>query len=220
MSVSVEEMREYYNSFSHLHSLSFDELFDLFSSDCNSFASIGRIANLSRERVRQIYHCYFKPLFPNRPSGRKRQKFCKLKRTKVLETNLGPSDDNFVGLIARIADEKGIGFKLKVRKSKLHVRNSIIFLNRKLCKIKVSRDYGSKHGNPHRYRWYIRSERNQPDFYILLGVDQSQVNALYIVPHSEIPKSGDIRTTENSSSNSRLTKYNWTKYKDAWFLLE
>lgn len=54
----------------------FNDLFVLFSNDCNTFTEIAGIKDCSYERIRQLYRDYFVQLFPNRQTGRARRRAC------------------------------------------------------------------------------------------------------------------------------------------------
>ncbi len=70
-------------------SLGFDQLLELFSSDCNSFLAIGAMSNppVTRELIRQLYQKFSADIF-GKHDGHTRQKLCTVKRWKVAATEL------------------------------------------------------------------------------------------------------------------------------------
>lgn len=92
--------------------MTFDELFEAFQSDCITQVQIAKANNVSRERIRQIYDEWFRDLFEDK-SGRDRVAACTLVNRAIRLENLryqGLDDPStFVGRVAQKATLWGFG---------------------------------------------------------------------------------------------------------------
>jgi len=80
----------------------FDELFDLFSNDCNTLTSIGQRFGLARADIRQIYNKYFRKFLRGK-SGIARKKICsRLSKLNVITGKFNQLP--MVGLLLEITD--------------------------------------------------------------------------------------------------------------------
>lgn len=67
--------------------MTFEELFEAFQSDCITLTRIGELNGVSRERIRQIYNLWFRDLFEGK-SGRGRIKACTIVNRAVRREGL------------------------------------------------------------------------------------------------------------------------------------
>jgi len=207
---------------------SFEEFLNLFSSDCNSFANIGKTFDVSREAIRLIYQKYFTHLFPNRSNGRFRQRICTLKRRKLKAKTL--PTDGLLREIANLALKNNFTVERILRKidgGGYKFATKWVKINRKKCKIAHIKHIFKLSTNVNR-----SYSRVQPTISVLKGFDfliVAQDVAGYPKRYFIIPTLEILRGYENKNSRylyipiektqGKKPKIDFWKYEDAWSLL-
>lgn len=208
----------------------FDKYLGLFSQDCNSFADIARLENLTRQRVSQVYGKYYKGLFPGRPNGWARVKICTVKKHKALagEVPLGGIIHN----ICLLAKENELDFQLipMGQSSGPPFNRKNLIVNHKLCHVSVC----SQVWRPSKNVRFIsdfqdsRWQHEQPQFLIAVQNIPHHPKRYFILPFGELlgryrQGDGAVRFTiplEKLSVCSKHPRLDFWQYEDAWHLLK
>src|ERR1700722_15181243 len=169
--------------------LSFDRLLQLFTDDCTSFQSIGKMSEqaVSRERIRQIYDEYFKFLMPDERSGRKRTKLCALKKRAVASRTL--PDKLAAKVIAERARTQGYNVRKVPTLDHGKFRAHRLLIEGKMCMVhhilKASR---TNREGQHLYCAIHLSKNSLPDIdfcVILVGIED-RPSTIFFIPKKVI----------------------------------
>ena len=181
---------------------SFRQLTDMLSQPCYTLRFIGEKYGVTRERIRQLYNCFF-PYQAREKRGRR--KICTIgkrkKRTRFTNATLT------TWRAARRA-----GFSVELVPTLVRYFNSMIKINGYLVRChEASNEFKTLHGS----RIYAHTHfRGDCDFNILLVRGN-----LFVIPHSRkqdiyIPLNESLRPNYHSKKQT-----DWFQYKDAWHQL-
>lgn len=213
--------------------LTFDELLDHFANDCMSFTAIGMMVcetGVTYERVRQIYNKYFVDLFPNKRTGRRRQRICTLKRRRIAATSARDdfSDNEVLTKIAQLAKAAGCAVKRPlVGKEWKKGAFSRIFINeadysvhvaRRACRIPTGRPKCS-------FTLSVNVMKEVAGVILLMEVDGCESRIL-VIPSQDILRAYQRQKAKHlgiypllrksTSKKGRSTLLEWDKYENAW----
>lgn len=223
----VEQMRTAYNRPPRAGNpkrlrLSFDELLDRFSLDCNTFTSIGIESGVSRERIRQVYNKYFRAILGEHRDGRTRVKICTRKRNSVKRQELAAQDPvRFLDVLtlARAAG-KHAGPSIGVYSKKgVRVRTTSIEINGKMCAVRRCGKPTQTSPKTHPY-WRIHARINAATEFIICVT----AAGVFVVPAKDVASySGWLYIPTVRPEDSRYPTYprrvDFWKYHEAWSLI-
>jgi len=201
----------------------FDMLFDLFSSDCNSFTKIGDQYGFTRERIRIIYRRHFAKIIPRRPDGRTRQKVCirKLRPSRIISKFR--SMLCFIPLIQE-TEQCGVIAEPVLHKSQLtrfpRISTKLVRLNKHVCLVLRCKSPSRVINTLY---WKFNFRKSQRAEFLILQVIQEGTtrHRFFVIPSQLVPVNKMIYIPVNGWSMYHNTKPNidWLKYEDCWDLL-
>lgn len=213
----------------------FDEYLKLFANDCTSFTNIGenrpKRLRLSREMVRLVYRKCFADLFPRRPGGRVRQKFCTLKRIKIKSRELPM--DGATKEVAEAAVRKGLTFEkeqVKGRQPCFVFKKRVLWLNHKRCLVGLATKKWSPRGTNRSYThiWWSKNYLKSADFAVITQKVPGFPERFFIIPTADLLKI--LRDKKRKSFylplgrlpvyRNRRPRIDWWQYENAWHLLK
>jgi len=217
------DVRQYFNSVPRDCLLSFDELFQLFENDCNQFATIGKLAGVTRERIRQMYDTYFKGFFPRRQSGRKRQRICIRKKVVKRKSEAKAiTDDSPAGVSAHLAAKNNLPFERKLNRHEnqfmLHRRE--ISINGHKCAVRTA----CKNTKGPYWSFGVRGrDVRYSEFVICIALQSGEPILTYVIPAKELEGTSAIFMRSEAIPRRRETpwtkRHDWSRYREAWHLL-
>lgn len=85
--------------------LTFSEILERVTNDCNSLTAIGKEHNVTRQMMSHLYKIYFRDLFLSQRDGHHRQKVCTLKQ---ISTSISPRrEPPFITIITPLSTGGG-----------------------------------------------------------------------------------------------------------------
>jgi len=225
-------------SFSRKSSFSFENFFERFKDEGVRLSALQKDTGLTRERLRQIYNQYFRPLFGNR-SGKERlhnhvvrTRFAKIKEAEaeLFSTNelirRAVTDARARGFVVEAVPLQTTGEEVGV------VSTTLLRINGHLCSVKRASRIFATRGMRKRYisTTVALSVLEQVDMLIIYTepeglpertfiLSTKDIRAAYRRPITQTFRTLYLPTEKPSQSRDNYSRLKYWKYKDAWRLL-
>lgn len=170
--------------------IDFDELYELFRNDCNTFSGIAQKFGCTPENIRQLYRKYFAHLSRDK-TGRKRQRTAILKRSRMQSKDFSKAPEILKDL-AETALAKGLNVeRIRWQSSYGGFSTTILLINRKRCDIHhLSRARKGSLGAKRSYGCFSLSygKLKEVDFVIIVQKVFPYPRRVFILPKALLKK--------------------------------
>lgn len=170
--------------------IDFDELYELFGNDCNTFSGIAQKFGCTRENIRQLYRKYFAHLFRDK-TGRKRRRTATLKRSRMQSKDFSKAPEILKDL-AETALAKGLNVeRIKRQSSYGRFSTTDLLINGKRCNIhSLSRARKGSPGAKQSYSCFSPSygKLKEVDFVIVVQKVFPYPQRVFILPKALLEK--------------------------------